>query len=121
MRNTAKNAKAALSLAAVIASTSLMSSAFAADDGYKLITDRKKGNCVACHMIPSPDGSDNQAGNGGPPLIAMKARFPDRKALFDQIYDPTQKNPNSFMPPFGAFNIISDAEINTIMDYLYKH
>ena len=83
MRNTAKNAKAALSLAAVIASTSLMSSAFAADEGYKLITDRK--------------------------------------ALFDQIYDPTKKNPNSFMPPFGAFNIISDAEINTIMDYLYKH
>jgi hypothetical protein len=53
MRNTAKNAKTALSFAAMFAGASLMSSvAFAGDaDGYKLITDKKKGNCVACHAI----------------------------------------------------------------------
>ncbi len=134
MRNTAKNAKAALSLAAVIASTSLMSSAFAADEGYKLITDRKKGNCVACHMIQAPDGSENQqAGNAGPPLHIldangeksvmpgyMKMRFPNRADLYNQIYDATKKNPNSLMPPFGSFNILNEAEINSIMDYLYS-
>jgi len=135
MRNTAKNAKAALSLAAVIAGTSLMSSAFAADvpEGYKLITDRKKGNCVACHAIQAPDFKNNQAGNAGPPLHIldangeksvmpgyMKMRFPNRADLYNQIYDATKKNENSLMPPFGSFNILSEAEINSIMDYLYS-
>ena len=31
------------------------------------------------------------AGNNGPPLIAMKARFPKRDDLFSQIWDPTEK------------------------------
>ena len=38
----------------------------------KVTFDRKKGNCLACHMIE--DGE--LAGNNGPPLVAMKARFP---------------------------------------------
>ena len=51
-------------------------------EGKKLTFDRKKGNCLACHMID--DGE--LAGNNGPPLLAMKARFPDRELLFQQIY-----------------------------------
>ncbi len=51
-------------------------------EGKKLTFDRKKGNCLACHMID--DGE--LAGNNGPPLLAMKARFPDREVLFHQIY-----------------------------------
>ena len=53
-------------------------------EGKKLTFDRKKGNCLACHMIE--DGE--LAGNNGPPLLAMKARFPDRDVLFQQIWDP---------------------------------
>jgi hypothetical protein len=53
MRNTAKNAKTALSLPQYCWYIIDVFSAFAADvaEGYKLITDRKKGNCVACHAI----------------------------------------------------------------------
>ena len=136
MRNTAKNAKTDLSFAAMVAGASLMSSvAFAGDvaDGYKLITNKKKGNCVACHAIAAPDGKNNQAGNAGPPLHIldangeksvmpgyMKMRFPNRADLYDQIYDATKKNHNTLMPPFGTFNILSEAEINSIMDYLYS-
>tara|TARA_B100001063_G_scaffold199916_1_gene192888 strand:- start:504 stop:710 length:207 start_codon:yes stop_codon:yes gene_type:complete len=59
------------------------------------------------------------AGNNGPPLLAMKARFPDREVLFQQIWDPTASDPNSFMPPFGKHGALTKMEINKIMDYLY--
>ena len=84
-------------------------------EGKKLTFDRKKGNCLACHMID--DGE--LAGNNGPPLLAMKARFPDRELLFQQIWDPTQTNPYSFMPPFGKHGALTKNEINKIIDYLY--
>ena len=84
-------------------------------EGKKLAFDRKKGNCLACHMIE--DGE--LAGNNGPPLIAMKARFPQRDDLFNQIWDPTEKNPSSFMPPFGKHGVITKEEIEKIIDYLY--
>ena len=75
----------------------------------------KKGNCLACHMID--DGE--LAGNNGPPLLAMKQRFPDRDALFQQIWDPTESDPYSFMPPFGKHGALTRTEINKIIDYLY--
>ena len=80
-------------------------------EGKKLTFDRKKGNCLACHMID--DGE--LAGNNGPPLLAMKARFPDRELLFQQIWDPTQTNPYSFMPPFGKHGALTKNEINKII------
>ena len=85
------------------------------EEGKKLAFDRKKGNCLACHMID--DGE--LAGNNGPPLIAMKARFPNKQDLFDQIWDPTENDPDSFMPPFGKHGAISKTEINKIIEYLY--
>ena len=85
------------------------------EEGKKLTFDRKKGNCLACHMMD--DGE--LAGNNGPPLIAMKARFPNKQDLFDQIWDPTENDPNSFMPPFGKHGAISKTEINKIIEYLY--
>ncbi|NKB77152.1 MAG: sulfur oxidation c-type cytochrome SoxX [Gammaproteobacteria bacterium] len=82
--------------------------------GKKVAFDRKKGNCLACHMID--DGT--LPGNQGPPLVAMKARFPDKEVLKAQIYNPLEKNPNSIMPPFGLHNILSDGEIDAITEYL---
>ena len=95
----------------------LESTAYSGDieEGKKLAFDRKKGNCLACHMID--DGE--LAGNNGPPLIAMTARFPAREVLFNQIWDPTENNPNSFMPPFGKHGAITKIEINKIIEYLY--
>jgi len=84
--------------------------------GKKLAFDRKKGNCLACHAMD--DGS--LAGNGGPPLVAMKARFPERKVLRDQIWDATVKNPNSLMPPFGRHGILSAEEVDKIAAYVHS-
>ena len=104
-------------ITAIIFTLCLGNMAYSGDieEGKKLAFDRKKGNCLACHMMD--DGE--LAGNNGPPLIAMKARFPNKQDLFNQIWDPTESDPNSFMPPFGKHGAISKTEINKIIEYLY--
>ena len=83
-------------------------------DGKKIALDRKKGNCLTCHMIAGGD----LAGNIGPPLIAMKARFPNKADLRAQIWDPTAKNPNTIMPPFGMNRILTEKEIDLVTEYI---
>jgi sulfur-oxidizing protein SoxX len=84
-------------------------------EGKKLAMERSKGNCLACHMID--DGE--LPGNLGPPLLAMKVRFPSREALRDQICDATARNPDSRMPPFCRHGILTEDEVEIIVDYLY--
>jgi sulfur-oxidizing protein SoxX len=85
------------------------------DQGMELAFDRKKGNCLACHQIEG----GNLAGNIGPPLIAMKARFPDKSKLRAQVWDATKANPNSIMPPFGRQQILSESEIDKVVEFIY--
>jgi len=84
--------------------------------GKELAFDRKLGNCLACHMVA--DGG--QPGNIAPPLIAMKARFPDKSVLRAQIWDATAKNPNSMMPPFGRHKALTEGQIDKITDYIHS-
>ena len=83
--------------------------------GKSLATERSKGNCLACPMIE--DGV--LPGNLGPPLVVMKARFPDREALKTQICDASVRNPDSRMPPFCRHRILTEEEVELIIDYLY--
>lgn len=83
--------------------------------GKKVATDRKKGNCMTCHIM----GDATLPGNIGPPLVAMKARFPDKAVLRAQIWDATAKNPHTMMPPFGAHRILTEEEIDQVVEYLY--
>ena len=80
-----------------------------------LATERGKGNCLACHRFD--DGE--LPGNLGPPLLAMKLRFPDRQALVEQVCDATIRNPDSRMPPFCRHGILTEDEVEVIVDYLY--
>ena len=86
------------------------------EEGKKLAYSRAKGNCLACHMA----GEGAMPGNIGPALIAMKLRYPDRQKLFNKIWGTpeTQNVPNSMMPPFGQNGILTDAEIDKIVDYM---
>jgi len=59
-------------------------------------------------------------GNVGPPLIAMKARFPDKAKPRAQIWDATVANPKTIMPPFGRHNILSDQEVDKIVDFIHS-
>ena len=86
------------------------------EEGKKLAFDRKKGNCLACHQIKGGE----LAGNIGPPLISMQARFPDKAKLRSQISNPQAANENTIMPPFIAHRIISEADLDKIVDFIYS-
>ena len=120
MRKPAKLITAASAVAMVLGSMTLMpvQEAVAADMvemGKKVAENRKKGNCFACHTY---EGA-NMGGNIGPPLVAMKARFPNKEAMRAQIADPTKKNPDSMMPPFGKHNILTDKEIDAVTEWAW--
>ena len=89
--------------------------------GWCDAVDRRKGNCLACHVMVTPRWPEGfpQGGNTAPPLVAMKACFPDRDKLHAQISDARDANENSMMPPFAAHDILSDAQIDNIIDFLY--
>ncbi len=82
--------------------------------GKNLAMARGKGNCLACHAIA--DGE--LPGNIGPPLLYMRQRFPDKNELRAQIWDPTVRNPDTVMPPFGKHRILTGEEIDLIVDYI---
>ena len=84
------------------------------DSGRELAFARRKGNCLACHVI---EGGD-LAGNYGPPLVVMKQRYPDRALLREQIWDAEAKNPATRMPPFGRHKILTEEEIDLVVDFL---
>lgn len=85
------------------------------EEGKKVAFHRKKGNCLACHKIAGGD----LPGNIGPELVNMKARYPDKAKLRAQIWDATQVNPNTIMPPFGKHKIMSEKEVDLVTDFIY--
>jgi L-cysteine S-thiosulfotransferase len=82
--------------------------------GERLAFDRGKGNCLTCHEIKGGDSP----GNLGPPLVDMKARFPNRADLVAIISDETKRNPQTVMPPFRRNLILTGQEIDAIVDFL---
>jgi sulfur-oxidizing protein SoxX len=85
------------------------------EKGKQVAFDRKKGNCLACHVMD--DGT--LPGNIAPPLVSMKLRYPDKSKLRDQIWDATVRNPNTIMPPFGRHRILTEQEIDEVVEYVY--
>ena len=86
--------------------------------GARLAHDVGKGNCLACHAMPS-DAKAVTSANIGPPLVTIGARFADREQLRRQVSDAGLTNPDSVMPPFGKHRILTPEEIDLIIDYLY--
>jgi sulfur-oxidizing protein SoxX len=88
--------------------------------GWCVAVNRRGGNCLACHQAmvnPWPEGFP-PGGNIAPPLVAMAARYPNREDLRAQIWDPTEKNPLTSMPPFGKHKLISEEDIDLLVDWL---
>ena len=109
--------------ACAISAITLSASILAADPptevtGKMLAFDRTKGNCLACHGMPTvPDAEST--GLYGPPLIAMSARYPDKAKLRVQIWDATAANPSTSMIPFGKHKVLTEQEIDKVVDYIY--
>ena len=84
--------------------------------GKDIAFDRNKGNCLSCHMM-----DDGQLpGNSAPPLIMMQARFPDKAVLRQQIWDAAERNADSVMPPYGRHHILTDEELDLLVDYVHS-
>ncbi len=103
-------------LLAVITNAGIVSAAEPAKDN---VTEGKRLTlefCQACHQYAGTE----QAGTVAPPLLGMKARFPDRKKLFNIIYDPQQAiRKDTMMPPFGRNELLAKDEIEKVIDFLY--
>jgi L-cysteine S-thiosulfotransferase len=83
-------------------------------EGQKLAFDRGKGNCLTCHVIRGGD----LPGTIGPELKDIKSKYPERGDLVAILTDETKRNPQTVMPPFGRNRILTEREINAIVDFL---
>ena len=86
----------------------------AAAEGQKLAFDRSKGNCLTCHVIKGGD----LPGSIGPELVGIKGKHPNRDELIAIVTDETKRNPQTVMPPFGRNRILTEQEINAVVDFL---
>ena len=86
------------------------------EEGKKIAFHRKKGNCLACHVIDS----GYLPGNIGPELKNIKSRYPDKAVLRAQIFNATAVNPNTIMPPFGLHGILTEQELDKVVEFIYS-
>lgn len=115
-----------LLMVALVMGAGVTGSAWAAEEkaeakkdmpGQEIAFSNKKGNCLACHAMPGTKGE--MAGSIAPPLIAMKLRYPDRAKLRAQVWDASVANPKTSMPPMGKHGILSEEEIDQVVDFIY--
>lgn len=105
--------------AVLLAALSAVGVSFAAElPGRAIAHDQEKGNCLACHRMPADPGAETLA-TLGPVLENVKRRYPDRAALRAQIWDARAKNPDTIMPPYGRHRILTEAEIDLVVDYIH--
>lgn len=82
--------------------------------------DRARGKalawawCIACHTLPG----DEWPGTVGSPMWHYKQYNHDDSLVFQQIYDPRVFNPNTVMPAFGTFGLLTDQDIRDLVAYL---
>jgi sulfur-oxidizing protein SoxX len=108
------SARIALAALALLISAGAASAQSGAADGERLAFDRGKGNCLTCHEIKGGD----LPGTIGPALSDIKTKYPDRNDLVAIVSDETRRNPQTVMPPFGRNRILTEKEINAIVDFL---
>jgi sulfur-oxidizing protein SoxX len=101
-------------LCSALACSSPAGAQSAVAEGQKLAFDRGKGNCLTCHVIKGGD----LPGTIGPELIDIKKKYPNRDELAAIVFDETKRNPLTVMPPFGRNRILTETEINAVVDFL---
>jgi len=105
--------KTTIAAAFALALSAGFAHAQSAVDGQKIAFDRGKGNCLTCHVIKGGD----LPGTIGPELKDLKGKY-DRNELVAIVTDETKRNPQTVMPPFGRNHILTEQEINAVVDFL---
>jgi L-cysteine S-thiosulfotransferase len=106
--------RTALAALALLTSAGFAHAQSGAADGQKIAFDRGKGNCLTCHQIKGGDSP----GSVGPALIDIRTKYPNRNDLIGIVSDETTRNPLTLMPPFGRNRILTEKEIDAIVDFL---
>ena len=83
--------------------------------GKHLAYQSDKGRCLNCHVL-GPDGE--QPGTVGPNLSAYALRKIDPTVTFQQIWDARVHNPDTVMPAFGTYDLLTKEEVTHIVAYL---
>ncbi len=109
-------------------STSLTGKAGDAKKGRDLAINRKKGNCLACHVMPIPEQQFH--GEVGPDLNGVASRYSVAEMRL-RIVDPKVLNEDTIMPAFykdSGFHrvlkkfkgksVLSGQEVEDILAYL---
>ncbi len=99
-----------------------------AENGRKLAINRKKGNCLACHVMPIPEQAFH--GDIGPDLTGVGSRYEEGELRL-RIVDSKIVNEDTIMPAFyrdNGFNrvhknfkgksVLSAEEVEDIVAYL---
>ena len=107
---------------------SLTGKAGDAENGRKVAVNRKKGNCLACHVMPIPEQPFH--GRIGPPLDTVGARY-NAGQLRLRVVNAKELNPMSIMPAFyksdgfhmalekfQGKSILSAQEVEDVVAYL---
>jgi len=98
-------------------------------NGRKIVVARKKGNCIACHIMPIPE--EDFHGTLGPPLVGLSSRYTEGQIRL-RIIDTKQVNPMSVMPgyyrdpknfnqvrkSFKGKTVLTAQEIEDVVTYL---
>jgi len=96
-------------------------------NGKKLAISRKKGNCLACHVMPIPEQQFH--GEVGPDLSDV-ASYMTEAEMRMRVVDPKVINPDTIMPSFlkvptnrvlkkfQGKTIISDQDVEDIIAYM---
>ena len=87
--------------------------------GQSLAHDRNKGNCLACHLMPT-DPTAITSADIGPPLVRMKERYPDKRHLRNVIWNAMEFFPDTVMPPFGKNGVPTEEELDKVVEYIHQ-
>lgn len=85
-------------------------------NGKKVVINRKKGNCLACHRMPIPE--EQFHGETAPDLDGVGANLSEAE-LRMRLVDPKAINPDTMMPSFYSTNqhrVLKAFVGKTIMD-----
>jgi L-cysteine S-thiosulfotransferase len=84
------------------------------DRGRALAHDRRKGNCLTCHLMQG----GAQGGTVAPDLSQYATWGRSDQEIYARIFDQRAFIPGTVMPPFGTNEILTEQEIMDIVSYL---
>ena len=84
-------------------------------NGKKLSVNRKKGNCLACHVMPIPE--EQFHGEVGPDISDVGSHFTEAELRL-RLVDAKALNPDTIMPAFlkaGTHDVLKKFDGKTIL------